>query len=900
MSIANLKSLFAPKSVALIGASRKANSVGAVLARNLAGAGFAGPIWPVNPHAVEIAGLPVFPSLSVLPAAPELAVIATPPQDIPDIVRELARRGTKAAVVITAGFSESRDEVGQRRTQAMLDAARPSLMRIVGPNCLGILAPAVGLNASFAHLDAQKGSMAFVTQSGAVITAVLDWAADRRIGFSHVVSLGDMCDVDFGDMLDYLAIDTGTSAILLYVEAISDARKFMSAARAAARAKPVIVVKAGRSAEAQRAALSHTGAMAGSDAVYDAAFRRAGLLRVADIDELFEAVATLGTGHRIYGERLAILSNGGGLGVLATDALIERGGILAALEPATIERLDAVLPASWPRTNPIDIIGDAPAARYGAALDALLGDRNVDAVLVINAPTAVASSEDAARTVAASAAKMPWPILTSWVGSRAAAPARRVFIEAGLPTFETPRQAVNGFLHLVNYQRGREALLQTPVSAPEEISIDVVRARKAMAAVLESGGGMLGEPQAKAVLAACGIPTTRTLIARDPAEASAAARTLGGSIALKILSPDITHKSDVGGVALNLPPDEVGAAAASMIERIRARRPEARLSGFSVQPMVRREGAHELILGMHVDQTFGPVLLFGHGGIAVERINDAALGLPPLNMALATEMMRRTRVFRLLEGYRDRPPAALDAIALTLMKLSQAVIELPEIVELDINPLLADDKGVIALDARLKAMPAAGNGEARLAIRPYPRQLEHTARLRDGRAIFMRPVRPEDEPIFQLLFNRLDREDVRMRFFAPMGQLPHNLAARLTQIDYDRQMAFVAIGRDEDGREDGLGVVRLSADPDNKRAEYAVIVRSDVKGSGLGYVLMQTIIDYARKRGIGELYGLVLRENERMLAMCREMGFVLRAVPDDPTLVEVVLALRDAEVPAKK
>jgi acetyltransferase len=895
MSIANLQSLFAPQSVALIGASRQANSVGAVLARNLVSAGFKGPIWPVNPRATEIAGLKAYQSLAALPGAPELAVIATPPQTIPDIIATLAKRGTKAAVVITAGFSESRDAEGAKRTQAMLEAARPTRMRIVGPNCLGIQAPASGLNASFAHVHALPGSLAFVTQSGAIITAVLDWAAERKIGFSHVVSLGDMNDVDFGDMLDWLALDSGTSAILLYIEAISDARKFMSAARAAARTKPVIVVKAGRSAAAQRAALSHTGAMAGSDAVYDAAFRRAGMLRVQDIDELFEAVATLGSGYRIHGERLAILSNGGGLGVLATDALMELGGTLAALEPDTIKRLDAVLPSSWPRTNPIDIIGDAPAERYGAALDALLGDHGIDAVLAINAPTAVASSSDAARAVAERAKKAPWPVLTSWVGAQVAGPARQVFIAAGLPTFETPRQAVHGFLHLVNYQRNREALMQTPVSAPEEIAIDVARARRAMEAVLARGGGLLSEPQAKAVLEACGIPVNRTLIARDPAEASAAARTLGGSIALKILSPDISHKSDVGGVMLNLPPDEVGAAAALMQERIKARLPKARLEGFSVQTMVQRESAHELILGMSVDRTFGPVLLFGHGGIAVERINDAAMGLPPLNMALAQDMMRRTRIYRLLEGYRDRPPAAMDAIALTLMKLSQAIIELPEIVELDINPLLADDKGVIALDARLKIAPTKAAGETRLAIRPYPRQLEHKARLRDGRQILLRPVRPEDEPLIHTYFAQLDREDVRMRFFAPMGKLPHNLAARLTQIDYDRQMAFLAFGTDAEGKQEGLGVVRIAADPDNKRAEYAVTVRSDIKGAGLGYVLMQTIIDYARNRGIGEIYGVVLRENERMLAMCREMGFTLRGVPEDPTLVEVVLALNEAK-----
>lgn len=891
MSIANLQSLFAPQSVALIGASRQENSVGAVLARNLMGAGFKGAIWPVNPRAREINGVRAYASVAALPAAPELAVIATPPDTIPDLVAALAKRGSKAAVVITAGFSESRDAAGLKRTEAMLKAAQPSRLRIVGPNCLGIQAPASGLNASFAHVDALPGSLAFVTQSGAIITAVLDWAAERKIGFSHVVSLGDMSDVDFGDMLDWLAIDPNTSAILLYIEAIRDARKFMSAARAAARTKPVIVVKAGRSAAAQRAALSHTGAMAGSDAVYDAAFRRAGMLRVQDIDELFEAVATLGTGHRIHGERLIILSNGGGLGVLATDALIELGGSLAALEPETITRLDAVLPASWPRTNPIDIIGDAPPERYGAALDALLGDHGIDAVLAINAPTAVASSEQAARVVAERAKKAPWPVLTSWVGALAAGPARQVFIEAGLPTFETPRQAVRGFLHLVNFQRNREALMQTPVSAPEEIRIDVDAARRAMKAALDKGGGMLSEPQAKAVLAACGIPVNRTEIARDAAEAAAAAREIGGSLALKIISPDITHKSDVGGVMLNLAPEEVGAAASAMQERVRARQPRARIEGFSVQAMVQREGAHELILGMSVDPTFGPVLLFGHGGIAVERIKDAATGLPPLNMALAQEMMRRTRIWRLLEGYRDRPPAALDQIALTLMKLSQAVIELPEIVELDINPLLANDKTVVALDARIRVAPAKAAGEARLAIRPYPRHLEHKTHLRDGREILLRPVRPEDEPLIHAYFARLDKEDVRMRFFAPMGKLPHNLAARLTQIDYDRQMAFLAFGADENGKQDGLGVVRISADPDNRRAEYAVTVRSDLKGSGIGYVLMQTIIDYARARGIGEIFGIVLRENERMLQICREMGFVLRGVPEDPSLVEVALTL---------
>jgi acetyltransferase len=701
-----------------------------------------------------------------------------------------------------------------------------------------------------------------------------------------------MADVDFGDMLDWLALDGATDAILLYIEQVRDARKFMSAARAAARAKPVIVVKAGRSAAGRRAALSHTGAMAGSDAVYDAAFRRAGMLRVADLDELFEAATTLATGKRIHGDRLAIIGNGGGLGVLATDALEESGGNLAPLQTATIERLNKVLPPGWSRGNPIDIIGDANAQRYVSALQAMKDDANIDAALVLNAPTAVASSDDTAQAVAGIAADLPFPLLTSWVGGATAAPARRHFLAAHLPSFETPRQAVRGFMHLVNFQSNRDALMQTPVSMPQEVRIDVAAARGIIDAALGEGRDLLNEPEAKLVLAACGIPVVPTATAKNPAEAGQLAAKLGGPVVLKIISRDITHKTDVGGVSLNLAPDQVENAACYMQERVHQHQPQARLEGFSVQPMVQREQAQELILGMSVDGVFGPVLLFGHGGVAVERIADSALALPPLNMALAYDTMRRTRVFRLLQGYRDHPPAALDAIAHTLIKIGQAAIELPQIVELDINPLLADDKGVLALDARIKVQAYSGDGQARLAIKPYPRQLERQIALRDGSQATLRPVRPEDEPVFQETFAQLDKEDVRMRFFAPLGKLTHVLAARLTQIDYDRQMAFVAIRRRPDGTTEGLGVVRIAIDPNHERGEYAVVVRSDLKGAGLGHLLMMAIIDYAKRQGLREIFGLVLRENERMLRMARQLGFTLHSAADDPTLVEVKLALR--------
>ena len=887
MTIRNLDRLFKPSSIALIGASRRPHSIGAVVARNLFGAGFDGPIMPVNPHERSIEGVLAYSSVASLPVVPDLAVICTPPDTVPGLIRELGERGTRAAIVITAGFAEM-GERGRALQQELLDAAKPHLLRVVGPNCLGVMVPGCGLNASFVHVPPLKGDIALLAQSGAVVTSIVDWATPRGIGFSHLVSLGGMADVDFGDLLDYMAQDPNTRAILLYVEAVTHARKFMSAARAAARAKPVIVIKSGRSEEAARAASSHTGALAGADAVYDAAFRRAGMLRVAELGELFDAVETLATGVQIRGDRLAILTNGGGIGVLATDSLVEQGGRLAELAPETLAKLDAVLPPTWSRGNPVDIIGDAPGQRYADALAALLEDKGCDAILAMNCPTAVADSVDAARAVVDTLDGKRFPVLTSWLGEGAAAEARRLFCQKRLPSYDTPDKAVRAFMHLVRYRRNQELLMETPPSVPELFTADQEAARPPIGAALAEGRPWLSEYEAKQVLKAYGIPVVETVTAADAAEAGAAARRLGGRLVLKILSPDITHKSDMGGVVLNLAPEEVEREAEAMFARIRAAAPRARIDGVTVQQMALMPNAVELIVGMVDDALFGPVLLFGHGGTQVEVVNDKALALPPLNLNLARDMMGRTRVFRLLQGYRAHPEADLGAVALTLVKISQLVTDFPEIAELDINPLFADETGVLALDARIRVAEPKLPGTKRLAIRAYPKKLEETVRLPDGREFLVRPIRPEDEPLIHEMIGRTSMEDIRLRFFAPMRRLPHAMAARLTQIDYDREMALIAVAHDPALAGDAIfGVVRITADPDGERAEYAVLVRSDMKGKGLGHLLMNRILDYARTRGIREVFGEVLRENTTMLQLCRELGFVKRDHPDDPGIVEV-------------
>ncbi len=892
MSIRNLDSLFNPSSVALIGASKRPKSIGAVVARNLFYSGFQGPIMPVNPNHKAIEGVLTYPDVASLPMVPELAVIATPPAAVPGLIADLAGRGTKAAVVITAGFGEGGDAAGHALRAEMLAAARPATLRIVGPNCIGVLVPGSGLNASFAHIQPKAGHLAFVAQSGAIVTTVLDWATARGIGFSHFASLGDMADVDFGDLLDYLANQGEVRGILLYIEAVTHARKFMSAARAASRLKPVIVIKSGRSPAAAKAVASHTGALAGRDAVYDAAFRRAGMLRVHDIGGLFGAVETMGLGLKVTGERLAILTNGGGVGVMATDALMDYGGQLAELSADTVAALNAVLPATWSHGNPVDIIGDANGARYAAALNVLLQDPGADAVLVLNCPVAIASGTEAAEAVIRTVGGKRHSVLTSWLGEDAAAEARRLFAENHIPTYFTPERAVRAFIDIVNYRRNQVALTETPPSIPEDFEPDVNEAKAIIAAALADGREWLSEVEAKRVLEAYGVPVVPTRAVADAKGAEEVAAALGGPMALKILSKEITHKSDVGGVMLDLPtPQAVRAAGEAMLERIRARLGDVAIEGFSVQPMIQRPGAFELIVGANDDPQFGPVVLFGHGGTAAEIIDDTALALPPLNMHLALDAMRRTRVFKLLQGFRGRPPASLNDVALTLIKISQLVIDCAEVVELDINPLLADENGVIALDARIRIRASKIAAAKRLAIRPYPKELEEVLSLPDGKTFLLRPVRPEDEPAFHDFFERLSPEDIRMRFFAAKKALTHPLAARLTQIDYDREMALVLAEPGVPGKSVIFGAVHIAADPDGERAEYAIMLRSDLAGLGLGPLLMRRIIDYSRSHGIKEIFGDVLRENRPMLKVCELFKFTRKMKPDEPGVMEVSLKL---------
>lgn len=888
MSVRNLDKLFNPRSLALIGATPRPGSVGALVARNLRRAGFGGQLMLVNPHHSMMDGVPVYPDVARLPQTPDLAVIVTPPETVPGLISDLGEYGTRAAVVITAGFGELGAH-GRELQQAALDAAKPYLLRIIGPNCVGVMVPHLGLDATFSHLAAPAGDIAFLSQSGAIITAMLDWAVPRGIGFSHVVSLGDMADVDFGDILDYLAADQHTRAILLYVEGVTHGRKFMSAARAAARVKPVLVLKAGRSQAGARAASSHTGALAGADAVYDAAFRRAGMLRVGTMAELFDAAQTLALTREQIGERLAILTNGGGAGVLATDALLAAGGRLAALSGGTIAELNGLLPAVWSRGNPIDIIGDAPGKRYADALTALIRDPEVDATLVLNCPTALAPSEEAARAVidavarAEPAALRGRNIITAWLGEHSARAARQLFAQYRIATFETPDSAVSAFLHRVNYRRNQELLTETPPARSDAFVPDVAAAKRVIATALAAGKSWLDPDETGNILAAYGLFPVPARPAHDPEEAASVSAAIGFPVALKIRSPEITHKSDVGGVVLNLGnADRVREEAAAMLERVGRVRPGARLDGFVVQKMAARPGGVELLVGLVEDPVFGPLIAFGQGGTAVEIVRDTSLELPPLNALLARRLMARTRVWQLLQGYRGKPAADIEAIVEVLIRLGELASDHSEIRELDINPLLADSAGVIVVDARLRVARQKHAGAARLAIAPYPQELGIVERLRDGAALRMRALRPEDEPMLIELAAHMSREDLRLRFFTTVPGLSHTVAARLSQLDYDRELGLLAESDDVP-----LGVAHFFADPDKLRAEYAIAVRSDWKGRGVGFVLMTRLIDIARQRGIGELAGEVLRENQPMLQMCRELGFTISPQPADPAIVQV-------------
>lgn len=893
MSTRNLDKLFKPESVAVIGASNRPNAVGNVVMRNLLEAGFEGPIMPVNPRHRAIAGVLTYPDVESLPIKPEMAVICTPPNSVPSIIDDLGRKGTHAAICLTAGLAAETDEHSGRPVIDVLEEKVRSLdIRILGPNCVGALVPQIKLNASLTHAQAKPGKLAFVSQSGALCTAVLDWARFQNVGFSHFLSLGNILDVDFGDVIDYLGSDPWTRAILLYMESVRNGSKFVSAARAAARNKPIIVIKSGRGEEGARAAASHTGALAGLDEVYEAVIRRTGMLRVYDIGELFSAVETLARSNKpLTGECLAIMTNGGGLGVMAVDDLTAAGGKMARLSDDTLAKLDEVLPANWSRSNPVDIIEDAPGERYKATANILTAAPEVNALLVIYAPAATTSSVDAAKSIIDASKTSRRNILTSWVGGEAVLKARRMLTQAGIPSYDTPSQAVGAFMHMINYDRNMQMLMEIPPSAPEEFTPEADLARSIIEAALTRKTAMMTEPEAKAVLAAYGIPTVETHIATDPENAAKHAEKIGFPVVIKILSEDIPHKSDVGGVALNLKSAEaVQQAAESMLALVAEKKPQAEVQGFSIQEMAKRPGAYELIIGVISDEIFGPVILFGQGGTEVEVVKDSAMALPPLNINLAKGLISRTRISKLLAGYRNRSQVDIDQLCLTLMRVSQMIIDIPEILELDINPLWSDEQGVLAVDARIRISPCE-EGARRLAIRPYPQQLEEVFQMRSGRQVLLRPIRPEDEPKHHEFIAKLTPQDIRFRFFGSIRKLPRSEMARLTQIDYDREMAFIATGEDENGTQETLGVVRTVADANNHTAEYAVVVRSDLKGERLGWKLLTKMIEYCRDRGTKMLIGEVLSDNRNMLGMAKAMGFVITPVAREQGIKKVSLDL---------
>ena len=896
MSTFGLDRVFAPRNLALVGGSPRPSSLGAKILRNLVGGGFAGKIVVVNPKRRAVDGFETYPSLAALPFVPDLIVITAPASTIPDIITEAGRLGVAGAVIISSGLGHGRGSFGE----AVQQSARAYKVRIIGPNCLGIMFPRFGLNASFAAHQPCDGRLALISQSGAIAAAMVEWGSQRKIGFSGIISIGDQLDVDIADLLDYFALDDKTRAILMYVEAVGDARKFMSAARAAARLKPVIVVKSGRMAQGAKAAATHTGALAGSDAVYDAAFRRAGLLRVFDLRELFDCTELLGQSRAPAGKNLMILTNGGGLGILAVDRLAELGGVAAPLSTETRTRLDAVLPSTWSKANPVDIGGDADPARYAAALDVLLADPASDALLVLNVETAVAPSVDIASAVVERVARdrtqkgtLSKPVLSAWVGAdQRAAP---IFEQAAIPHFPTEDDAVRAFMHLAKHREAMNALMAIPPKTSSLFTPDIVAARKIIARALADGRPWLDPIEIAALFKAYSIPMVPTLAASDADDAADKAapfleRHL--AIAVKILSRDITHKSDVGGVILNLTTKEdVRRAAAEVMARARSALPEARIDGVMVQPMITRPAARELILGLADDPTFGPVVVFGRGGTAVEIVKDKALALPPLDMNLARDLVGRTAVARLLSAYRDVPAVPPDAVPLTLVKLAQIAADLPEIGGLDINPLLADETGVLALDARveIKAPARLFAGKTRLAVRPYPAEWERQLTLAGDWKVLVRPVRPEDEPAIASFLNRVSLDDIRLRFFHPMKEFPHAFIARFTQLDYARAMAFVA---SDPATNELVGLVQLHSDASYQTAEYAVLLRSDLKGRGLGWALMQLLIEYAKAEGLQKLSGEVLRDNTTMLTMCRELGFEIESDPRDAGLANVSLDLR--------
>lgn len=884
-----LDKFFKPESIAIVGASSKENSIGRILIENLQKDGFPGRIYPINPEHGEILGIPAFPSVTDVPAGIDLAIVAVPIKGVPEVMRECGWARVPGVIIISAGGKE----VGEEGTKIEADihaAAQAGGIRYLGPNCLGILCPHARLNASFAAHSVLPGSVALLSQSGAICSAILDMAEVQDIGFSHFVSIGSMTDLDFAEMIDYLGNDDQVRSILIYMENLVHHRKFMSAARSVSRVKPIIVVKSGRSAAAARAATSHTGALAGQDEAYNAAFRRAGIIRVDTIAQLFNCAEALGKMNRPLGGNLAIITNAGGLGVMAVDAFSKWELEPAVLSPETVARLDQMLPEYWSRNNPVDILGDAPPERYLEAVRAVLAAPEVSGVLVFLTPQAMTDPTAVAQALVPEIKKQAKPLFAVWMGGQDVAPGIQMLNEAGVPTFETPEEAVDTFMEMYSYTRNLELLQETPPRLPADLEVNTKQARTFIDECFERQTLLLTEVEAKAILSAYGIPVNPTVTVSSAAAAAAVAKKLGFPVVAKIHSPEISHKSEVDGVRAFLKSEEeVAAAFGDIVNRARAARPEARIFGVTIQTQVEKSPL-ELILGAKKDPQFGPLLLFGLGGVLTEVLHETAVDLPPLNLLLARRLMERTRIYKILKGYRNIPPANLELLEEILVRLSQLVTDFPEIAELDINPLLISNGRPVCVDARILLEPSTVPAPRHLIIAPYPNQYESDWLLEDGTPVLLRPMKPEDESLVSEFLSYCSEDALYFRYFQHIKKWTHEMLIRFTQNDYDRELGLMAIGQPP-GPEVMLGVSRLVMAVDRSTAEFAVIVADPWQGKGLGEKLIERVIEIARVNEVKMLWGDVLAANQPMLSLVKKLGFTIKDAEDGVRQVEMPLAV---------
>jgi acetyltransferase len=901
MVTSNLDRIFNPKSIAVIGASDVEDSVGYAIVKNFTQLGYAGKVYLVNIRKPEILGLKTYQKIEQIPAPVDLAMIATPAATVPTVVEECGRAGVKGVIIVSAGFKETGVE-GKALEEKILEVKRKYGIRVIGPNCIGIIRPRINLNATFMNKMPKPGKVAFISQSGALGSAILDWAMHENIGFSNFVSVGSMIDVDFGDLIDYFGTDPKTKSILMYVEGINEARKFMSAARHFARTKPIIVVKAGKFSESAKAAASHTGSLSGEDVIYDAAFKRAGIVRVEEIEDLFNAAEVLGTQPLPRGPNLALITNAGGPGVMATDALIAKGGKLAKLSPKTTNALNSILPSFWSKGNPIDVLGDAGAERYKTAVEACLNDPNVDGVLIIFTQQAVSRAVKIAKTIVELLKNKTYQnktILTSFMGYGAVQEANSILNAHNIPTYSTPENAIKTYMYMYQYQRNLDLIYETP----EERPVDTAPPKRPIMVILRNAAAenreLLMEDEAKRLLEYYNFPVVKTEVATTASEAVAFAHQIGYPVVLKILSPQIAHKTDAGGVMLDLNSDaEVKQAFDIIMHRAKAYNPKAERIGVTVQPMVTRKG-YEVILGAKTDPIFGPVILFGMGGVGVELFKDYSIGLPPLNTTLISRMMEETKVYQLLKGYRKVPPANLKLLEETMVLFSQLLIDFPQIKEIDINPMLISEKEACILDARITVNKdrvfRKFEPHEHLVISPYPKKYETQWKLRNGQEVLLRPIKPEDEPMWLEMFQSFSEESIRYRFFQLLRDTPHEVRVRYCNIDYDREIAIVT--ELNEGKRRILGVGRLSIEPNGKSGELAFIIGDQWQGQGLGTKVVDYVLEIAKEMGVETVYAIMLPDNQRALNLTKKMGFKLGYLEDGT--VKGVLDLKEEEFSTK-